>query len=110
MAYEFTDKPCSLTQCITDEQLLDFVLEYLNMFSSDEECNPIANKILINYVVKDFQSQKKEHFTAEDVQKQCNELIFMYVMKGLVDKGFAEVDFTDGTYTLTKDKNDDSNS
>ena len=95
----------TLTTGINDEQLLDFALEYLNMFGSDDEHNDVADKILVNRALQEL----KPPFTDKDVQQYCAELIFEYAMASLVAKGYAEVDLGGDkpSYTLAEDIYDD---
>ena len=86
--------PIELSDIANDEQLLCLALDYLSMFSSDDDHNEIADHIVLRYILNDFHKQGKETFTEEEVDDAFRDLLAGHVIEGLVTKGLVEVDFS----------------
>lgn len=87
------------------EELLDFALHYMSMCNSDDEPHPVAEQIIIAYIMMEYKKQKVE-FTAQDISDRMSELITDYILTGLVNKGLVDVEFKDGeTLYTVKDNN-----
>ena len=82
----------SLTATVNDEQLLDFALEYINMFGSDENHNEVADQIVVAYIINEYR-EKDESFTEDDITRRFSELLTNYVLASLHKKGLIEVNF-----------------
>ena len=82
----------NLTEGINDEQLLDFALSHSR--------NIIADKIIVNYCIKELLLDKG-NFTEEEVNERYCDLIMEHMKKDFVDRGMLEYDMEDGKYRLT---------
>jgi hypothetical protein len=92
--YEFCDntEPIELSMLVNDEQLIDFVLDHIAERNSDE-VHPTAEHIMMWYIIKQFQLEKRESFDESDVQQKYSELLADKVLFNLNQKGLVDVDF-----------------
>jgi hypothetical protein len=98
----------NLDKVINEEQLLDFALSHIAERES-YEVHPVADQIVLTYVINKLVAEGKESFTEEDVQEQYSVLVLDKVLEGLVNKGLVDVAFDEKepTFQLTpkgKDK------
>lgn len=71
-----------------DEQLLDFALHYLSTAPDPYNTHPVAEEIVISYIVEYFIKNDIE-FTDEDVKAEYAEMLTSYIIKNLVNKGLV---------------------
>lgn len=76
---------------INDEQLLNFALSYLAERNDEDEVHPLANDIVIYYIVKQFQKDGKHNFTSDDVHEQFQILLADHIINNLVSKNYLNV-------------------
>lgn len=100
------NKPFNLSDAINDEELLDFALSYVAERNSDDDTHPISNRIIVAYIVKQFEKEGKDQFTEEEVHEEYSKMLTDYILNNLVKKDFLDVNFEeDGnvTYTVPED-------
>lgn len=100
------NKPFNLSDAINDEELLDFALSYVAERNSDDDTHPISNRIIVAYIVKQFEKEGKDQFTEEEVHEKYSTMLMDYILNNLVKKDFLDVNFEeDGnvTYTVPED-------
>lgn len=89
----------NLDKIINDEQLLDFALSHVCEKNSDE-VHPVAERIVLLYIVNEFQSQGKEEFSDEEIQDRYTEMIASHVLAKLGREGLLDVDFDEQGETV----------
>lgn len=99
-------KNFELSDAVNDEELLDFALSYVAERNSDDYTHPISNRIIVAYVVKQFEKNGKDEFTTEEVQEEYSKLLMDYILGNLVKKDLLDVDIEDDgeiVYTVPED-------
>ena len=94
----------SILENVTEEQLLDFFLDYVANSNSDETTHIVPEKIICNYAINEV-GKDQETFTEEDVLERYKELITSHILTKMVKDGLVEVDLSkeDPKYILSEE-------
>jgi len=105
-------RPISFCEAINNEQFLDFALSHIAERNTDE-IHPVADQIVVLYILNDWNNKGKERFTENEVQERYSELLADYVVTKLVNKDLVSVRFDEETgeslYSLTNKGKDQIN-
>lgn len=102
-AFGFSGREIPMDTLYNEEQLLDFALHYMSSKSSnDPDIHPVAEQIIVTYILREWQKQEKVEFTEDEVHERMCQLIADYVLTALVSKGLVEVSFDEDGQALYK--------
>jgi len=91
--FGFEGQDIPIDTLYNEEQLLDFALRYLSIEEGDTHI--VAEKIVVTYILREYQQQGKESFTEDEVNLRMGQLIAEHVLASLVSKGLVEVNFNE---------------
>ena len=100
--FGFKDRQIPIDVLYNEEQLLDFALHYMALQDNPEQVHPVAEQIIITYILREWQKQGKVEFTEDEVHERMCQLIADYVLTSLVSKGLVEVSFDEDGQALYK--------
>lgn len=96
--FGFEGREIPIDVLFNEEQLLDFALHYLSYMS--ENIHPVAEQIVVAYILREYQKQGKVEFTEDEVNERFAQLIADHILASLVKKGLVEVSFDENGNTL----------
>jgi len=85
-----------------EQQLLDFALHYMALQDNPKAIHPVAEQIIITYILREWQKEGKIDFTEDEVHEEMCKLIADHVLTALVSKGLVEVSFDENGEALYK--------
>ena len=100
--FGFEGRDIPMDVLYNEQQLLDFALHYMALQDNPDQIHPVAEQIIITYILREWQKEGKVEFTEEEVNERMCQLIADHVLTSLVNKGLVEVSFDENGEALYK--------
>jgi hypothetical protein len=100
--FGFKDREIPIDVLYNEEQLLDFALHYMAMQDNQNAIHPVAEQIIVTYILREWQKKDKVEFTEDEVHERMAQLIADHILTSLVSKGLVEVSFNENGEALYK--------
>ena len=98
--FGFKGREIPMDTLYNEQQLLDFALHYMALQDNPKDVHPVAEQIIITYILREWQKCGKVEFTEDEVHERMCHLIADYVLTSLVSKGLVEVSFNENGEAL----------